>query len=116
MPKGEFSTPGPYRRDGDVVRLRGCVFAQALLSERMDEAERDELVGLLNKGTHFERMLEALETIRDAAGESIPDDTLALAPDDTARDMMHIGYGVAFMSIQRHVLDTIAAAEGKPDG
>ena len=25
----------------------------------LDEAERDELVGLLNKGTHFERLRDA---------------------------------------------------------
>ena len=60
-------------------------------------------------------MLETLLMIRDAAGVPIPDDTLALASSDEARDMMHIGFGVAFMSIQKSLLAVIAKAQGKDD-
>ena len=61
MPKGEFDTPGPFWRMDHWLHndLRGGAFAS--FHSRMDEAERDELVGLLNKGTHFEDLLMALE-------------------------------------------------------
>lgn len=65
MPKGEYDAPGPFSRKG------GMVFRQygerddwgvANLHGALDEAERDELLGLLNKGTHFERLVAAVKS------------------------------------------------------
>ena len=71
MPKGEFSTPGPFWLDDKpgfggahhVLRGDGHLNVRHVvtLPGRLDEEERDELVGLLNKGTHFERLRDALE-------------------------------------------------------
>ena len=70
MPKGEFDTPGPFTMD-DMRHFvlqngRGVLVFAAWL----DEAEHEELVGLLNKGTHFERMLEALEEAKRMFAEA----------------------------------------------
>lgn len=58
MPKGEYDTPGPFTRTADTVHREGR--AVMILGAPLCGAERDELVGLLNKGTHFEPMLAAL--------------------------------------------------------
>ncbi len=64
MPKGEYDTPGPFYQRGPAICHRNVAAgrsARAMFAEILDRAEREELVGLLNKGTHFERMLEALK-------------------------------------------------------
>ena len=81
MPKGEYDTPGPFRigknKFGDhLIMWDGVTWHPALanLKARIrfgsgtDEMERKYLVGLLNKGTHFDDMLTAL---KDAYG--LPD-------------------------------------------
>ena len=63
MPKGEYDTPGPfYVDDNRIFRRKPLALAQGTLWITLDEAEREELVGLLNKGTHFARLLEAVST------------------------------------------------------
>ena len=75
------STPGPFSREhspisDDEVILRHTGVAGkdtampapvfrpvALPYETMDEGERDELVDLLNKGTHYDGMLKALKAL-----------------------------------------------------
>ena len=73
MPKGEYDTPGPYMRMEDVVRLKAHPYAVALLEKHTDEAERDELVSLLNKGTHFDGLLAAIKVAGCICGVSIGD-------------------------------------------
>ena len=67
MSKDECSTPGPFYREGNLI-YRSIEQHSFLSADVLDETERDELVELLNKGTHFEKMLEALSRI---AGECI---------------------------------------------
>ena len=62
MPKGEH-TPGPYRNEGRVIVMAGCHYAQGSISARMDQAGQAEIIGLLNKGTHFEGLRVALEIV-----------------------------------------------------
>lgn len=71
MPEGEFDTPGPFYRDGVMVFRRTGKHQHmfARLTTIRDEAEMDEFIGLLNKGTHYNGMLEALKAIRSAADE-----------------------------------------------
>ena len=70
MPKGKYDTPGPfytfYREDPSltghtIIRRKPYGNPQAQIWGKLDEAECDELVGLLNKGTHFDEMLAALK-------------------------------------------------------
>jgi len=70
------STPGPFFREHSPIASDEVIFrhtgavkdvpvchAVALLYETVEPAEREELVDLLNKGTHFDRMREALEKV-----------------------------------------------------
>ena len=53
--------PGPFSRDGRHICEDGKTILSWYFDARAgDEAERDELVGLLNKGTHFDGMMSAL--------------------------------------------------------
>ena len=63
MPKGEFDTPGPFNLDGRTIRRNG--FRVGMVSD-LDEAECAELIDLLNKGTHFDRMLIEIERAGNA--------------------------------------------------
>ena len=70
MPKGEYDTPGPFYVDDDrIIRRKPLALAQGTLWITLDQAEREELVGLLNKGTHFNRLLEAA---KDAISRGLP--------------------------------------------
>ena len=71
-PKGPFSIDSA----GTIWRSIGQDFSHSCgtLPTDFDEAERDELVGLLNKGTHFDEMLEALQQIMDATENGAPDE------------------------------------------
>ena len=70
MPKGEYDTPGPFDRTRMLVRRTFApasgldVQPQMSFVETLDEAERDELVGLLNKGTHFEKLRRSVEDLK----------------------------------------------------
>ena len=65
MAKGEYERPGPFSLAGDdeFPEIHRAGVPQYLGS--LDQAEREELVGLLNKGTHFEGMLEALKAAQE---------------------------------------------------
>ena len=59
-PKGEYDTPGPFERlnYGELIKWHGN---EALICiARTDEAEREELVGLLNKGTHCDALMRVV--------------------------------------------------------
>ena len=60
MSTGEYDTPGPYRNEGRAIFSAGCDFAQGSISARMDQAEQDEFVGLLNKGTHCDALMRVV--------------------------------------------------------
>ena len=57
MPNG--STPGPFHRDGNVIS-RNYGDIPCLMADVLDEGERDILVDLLNKGTHFDNLRSAM--------------------------------------------------------
>lgn len=57
-------TPGPFYQAGHVILRRG---PQG--EEPKGVYPCDETVDLLNKGTHYDGMLEALKAIRNAANE-----------------------------------------------
>ena len=60
MTKSEYDTPGPFSLAGDdeFPTIHRWGVAQYLGS--LDAAEREELVDLLNKGTHFEALLRVV--------------------------------------------------------
>ena len=63
--KGEYDTPGKYYRINTVtVGVKPYGYAVAVFPSSTDEAEREEFIGLLNKGTRFEQMLAALKAIQ----------------------------------------------------
>lgn len=103
MPKGEYDTPGPFWLDDkpgfngaiSVYRNTGlnCHYLGSL-SPRLDQAEREELCGLLNKGTHYDAMLAALKSVNELWTHS---------DDEAVRDR-HVQVAAA-----------IAAAEGKDE-
>ena len=70
MPKGEYDTPGPFDRTRMLVRRTFApasgldVQPQLAFVETLDEAERDELTGLLNKGTHYVKLIELIRDMR----------------------------------------------------
>ena len=66
MPKGEYDTPGRFWLDvkNNICERRDKCSVIVLTPLHLDEAECEELVGLLNKGTHFDAMLEALKHVR----------------------------------------------------
>ena len=73
MPKGEYDTPGPFdRHPRGHVRKNGAYILT--LSGSLDDSRCDELVSLLNKGTHFEGMLEALKVIFEWEYQFQPDE------------------------------------------
>ena len=74
MPKGEFDTPGPFHLNGQTIRGNG--FRVAVISD-LDEAEYEELIGLLNKGTHFDEMLDMLHAVLANATEYTGHDLIA---------------------------------------
>ena len=65
MPSGEYDTPGPYEMDGPYIKRGIYKRDEAVFMHTTDQAEREEFIGLLNKGTHFEGMMEALKHARD---------------------------------------------------
>ena len=78
MPKGEYDTPGPYSRQGFCLLGRINETEHMELAEfvpRLEDCDRDQLVDLLNRGTRFEGMLEALKAI-------VGDDMTLLDVDD----------------------------------
>ena len=63
--------PGPFSRDGRRI----CKGGETILSWHLDawagdEPERDEMVALLNRGTHFDEMLAALKAASLALGQA----------------------------------------------
>ena len=62
MPKGEFDTPGPFRQMALGVRWNDRNVMG--FNDNLDQAERDELTGLLNKGTHFEKLRELVADMK----------------------------------------------------
>ena len=79
-------TPGPFRfgqsgvttgRDNVIADDRRKVWVLAFPYDSrgadLDQAERDELVDLLNKGTHFARLLEAAKTGRGHIAQVMED-------------------------------------------
>ena len=67
MSTGEFDTPGPFTRSDSAepgLIWWGSRWA-ARMTANLDEAEREELVGLLNKGTHFKGLLEVLKEVAE---------------------------------------------------
>lgn len=82
-------TPGPFFFDQMICRLREDESLQPMAIPAAALTMRDvfEMVGLLNKGTHFDDMLEALKEARDElfglsccvhAHASVDTDVLAL--------------------------------------
>ena len=63
MSIGEYDTPGPYRSERRAIYMGECAYMQASLGARMDPAEQEEFIGLLNKGTHFEGLLGAAKAM-----------------------------------------------------
>ena len=87
-------TPGPFwtnpHQDREVYRgpgWRALYICQ--LSALRDEAERDELVDLLNKGTHFEGMLAALKEGREALDHFADLEVREYGADDPCQDAAH---------------------------
>ena len=70
MPKGEFDTPGPFRQMALGVRWNDRNVMG--FNDNLDKAERDELTGLLNKGTHFEALVDALRGVSDLLSRRSP--------------------------------------------
>ena len=74
MPKGKHDAPGPFYSEGNgVYRM-----VDGKPDERLDQTSAEEMADLLNKGTHFDGMLEALRQILTEAvacqgGELISD-------------------------------------------
>ena len=67
MPKGKFDTPGPFYGATDAgwktrrFRRRGNNYANEYVAMVLLTHERDAMLSLLNKGTHFDEMLVALK-------------------------------------------------------
>ena len=64
----EGNTPGPFSRDGRHI----CKDGETILSWHFDardgdEAERDEMVDLLNKGAHFDEAARQRDMLLKAA-------------------------------------------------
>ena len=86
-PKGKFDTPGPFMMERQPltgvfeinrVSHKGgfvCIVPVLASTPECDEGELEELVGLLNKGTHFDGMLKAL---REILSEHKLEDTTSL--------------------------------------
>lgn len=92
MPKGEFDTPGPFTAD-DMRHFvlqngRGVLVFAAWL----DEAEQEELVGLLNKGTHFNALVDALKAV--CAWQENPSDVCDDQAEN-ARDLVYTALAAA---------------------
>lgn len=69
MPKGEYHTPGPFHLTSpSFIHRQGVAHPVLITAAQFDEAEKDELVGLLNKGTHHERLVAALIEIERLSG------------------------------------------------
>lgn len=81
------------------------VLLESIALHRLEIGKLDQSI------THLR---SALIQIRDAAGQPIPEETLALAQSDDMKDMMHIGWGAAFMSIQNVLLDALKAPPPAP--
>ena len=86
MPKGEYDTPGPFRADakGVIWKTIGPSVSHSCTTvpKDFDAAEIEELIGLLNKGTHFDGMLAALKHARDnciSHPDQMIDDAIAKA-------------------------------------
>ena len=63
MPKGEYDTPGPFEWGADawIQRVDGlCPLVVFKPSEELDDAEVDELVDLLNRGTHCDVLMRVV--------------------------------------------------------
>lgn len=75
MPKGESRTPGPFFFDQMICRHREDESLQpiAIPSAPLTMPEVLWLVDLLNKGTHFEKMLEAIKAAGCICGVGIGD-------------------------------------------
>ena len=96
MPKGKFDTPGPFRADakGVIWKTIGPTVSHSCTTvpKDFDAAEIEELVDLLNKGTHFDNLKSAM--LEAQSGQ--------YSRADANR-------------ILRSALNTIAKAEGKDD-
>jgi len=69
MPKGEFDTPGPFTMKRISRWTRYIYWRQHLaltVATGQDEAEGEEMLGLLNKGTHFEALVDAVRLAKHA--------------------------------------------------
>ena len=75
MPKGKYDTPGPFYLE-ESMTTSGLFFLKCAhgeysqyMCEIRDAEVADELVGLLNKGNHFDNLYEAvvdgIRTIRE---------------------------------------------------
>lgn len=92
-------TPGPFVQDGDMIcderrsdRQWIAMFDDA---DTIDDATCEEIIDLLNKGTHFDRLLAALKNVRG----------------DAAMSDQKIGAGTF-----DQVRDAIAEAQGRTEG
>lgn len=103
-------TPGPFwtNRQQNRKVYRGPA-SRALyicqFSALRDEAERDELVDLLNKGTHFDALLEWAKEAREAL-DPFADLEVREHGDGACQDAAHAIKGLS---------EAIAKAEGKAD-
>lgn len=70
MPPGEFSTPGPFKRTKLTIRWGPNTVLRFM--DNLDDAERDEIEGLLNKGKHFERLIDALNRVSELLSTRSP--------------------------------------------
>ncbi len=67
MPKGEFDTPGPFTMKRISRWTRYIYWRQHLaltVATGQDEAEGEEMLGLLNKGTHFDALVAHIKRER----------------------------------------------------
>lgn len=80
----EKRTPGPFCRDGPMLfsRKQGSQLMLARLSVYRGEEPLDELVDLLNKGTHYDGMMTLL---KKAHGDYVAAASSARAAADAAR-------------------------------
>ena len=89
-PDDSASVPGPFERDehsrNDIIRGKTGYWV-ARMARHLEESERDHLIDLLNKGTHFDEMLAALTKAVD-----ILDDIPALS--ESERDQVTAAHTV----------------------
>ena len=88
MPKGEYATPGPFYEENGYLLRRSTPSSVDMWPclGGMNWTERNILVGLLNKGTHFEGLVKALRAVLNSPEGELNDYEagVSLAAEDLA--------------------------------